>query len=262
MTIQSLIALLLALTAGGIGGWSLGNQATPATDVATEQARNTAYMRNIDSADTMPAATDFVSLRPSLATLPAESLSEAELAGLLFMREEEKLARDVYSTLYDTWGLTIFNNIAQSEQTHTEAMRDLLIKYNIEDPVTDDTVGVFTNPELQQLYTDLVTKGTVSLEEALVVGVMIEELDIRDLQTEIDTTDNADIALVYENLLRGSRNHLRSFMLQLTNRGGDYEPQYITVAAFEAIVQSDKEMGGTGQSGNGTGNGRGWGRSN
>ena len=255
---KSLIALFLALTAGGLGGWSLGNQATP----ATEQARNTTESSSMENPESMPAATDFVSLRPSLAALPAESLSEAELAGLLYMREEEKLARDVYSTLYDTWGITIFTNIAQSEQTHTEAMRDLLVKYDIADPVADDTVGVFTNAELQQLYNDLVAKGTMSLEDALTVGVMIEELDIRDLQVEIDSTDNADIALVYENLLRGSRNHLRSFMSQLTNRGGDYEPQFISAAAFEAIVQSDKETGSGGGSGSGGGNGRGWGRSN
>jgi len=249
---KSIIALIVALTAGGVGGWSLGNQTTPAeqTQVGTE---------------IMPIAQDFVSLRPSLQGLPTESLSAEERAGLLYMREEEKLARDVYTTLYDTWELRIFTNIAQSEQTHTEAIRDLLVKYQIEDPVIDDTVGVFANPELQTLYNDLVAKGTVSVEEALTVGVLIEELDIRDLQAEIDTSDNEDIDLVYENLLRGSRNHLRSFMSQLTQRGGDYEPQYITAAIFNQITQSAKETGSQSQTAGNQGNvggGRGWGQNN
>jgi hypothetical protein len=253
---KSIIALIIALTAGGVGGWSLGNQATPTSQTNSESALSTT--------EATPIAQDFVSLRPSLTTLPTETLSDAELRGLLYMREEEKLARDVYSTLYDVWELRIFTNIAQSEQTHTEAIRDLLVKYQIEDPVIDDTVGVFANPELQTLYNDLVAKGTVSVEEALTVGVLIEELDIRDLQAEIDTSDNEDIDLVYENLLRGSRNHLRSFMSQLTQRGGNYEPQYITIATFNQITQSAKETRSQSQAaGNqGNGGGRGWGRTN
>lgn len=253
-----MIALMIALTAGGVGGWSLGSQAAPAPQTNAQQAQEGR------DAESMPIAEDFISLRPSLATLPSESLSEIERSGLLYMREEEKLARDVYSTLYDIWELNIFTNIAQSEQTHTEAMRDLLVKYEIADPVVDDTVGVFANQELQTLYNDLVARGATSLEEALTVGALIEELDIRDLQTEIDQSDNADIDLVYENLLRGSRNHLRSFMSQLTQRGVDYEPQYITSSELDQIIQSDKETGGQNQTSNRSrnGGGRGWGRSN
>ena len=38
------------------------------------------------------------------------ALSDAEAATLVFMREEEKLARDVYITLYDQWEHPVFNN--------------------------------------------------------------------------------------------------------------------------------------------------------
>ncbi|MDP2030099.1 MAG: DUF2202 domain-containing protein [Thiobacillus sp.] len=48
---------------------------------------------------------------------------------LLFMREEEKLARDVYLTLYETWGLAVFSNIASSEQSHMDALLKLLRTY-------------------------------------------------------------------------------------------------------------------------------------
>ena len=41
-------------------------------------------------------------------------LTDAEIAGLKFMREEEKLARDAYLELFDAWGLVVFENIADS----------------------------------------------------------------------------------------------------------------------------------------------------
>jgi hypothetical protein len=245
-----IISLIATLAIGGFTGWTLNSTQRP-NNQASINAESV-----LDRDDSLPIAEDFVSLRPALNDLPDESLSEAELAGLVFMREEEKLARDVYLTLYTTWGLQIFSNIAQSEQTHTEAIRDLLNKYSVVDPVTDDSIGIFTNPELQTLYNQLTTQGVTALEDALIVGVTIEELDIRDIQVEIDKTDNADITLVYENLMRGSRNHLRSFMSQLESRGGTYQPQYITVTEFNQIQSSEKETGKAGSGGNG-GNGQG-----
>ncbi len=197
-------------------------------------------------------ATDFVSVRPVVSTLPKETISSNELTGLIFMREEEKLARDVYSVLFDKWGVQIFSNIAQSEQTHTEAVKTILTKYNIADPVLDDTVGVFKNSDLQTLYDDLTTRGLVSLENGLTVGAIIEDLDISDLQKQIAQTDNDDIKLVYENLMRGSRNHLRSFVSQLASRGNTYTPQYITQLDFDAIINSERETGAGGS--------RGWGK--
>ncbi len=67
-------------------------------------------------------------------TLHASGLTEAEVEGLLYMREEEKLAHDVYVTLYGIWGTPVFQNIANSEQTHTEAVKNLLDIYGLEDP--------------------------------------------------------------------------------------------------------------------------------
>jgi len=43
-----------------------------------------------------------------------------EVKWLRFMREEEKLARDVYLKLFDTWKLTVFSRIARSEQRHLQ----------------------------------------------------------------------------------------------------------------------------------------------
>ena len=88
------------------------------------------------------------------------SLSATEIDSLQFMREEEKLARDVYLTLYDVWNVEIFNNIASSEQQHMDAIKSLLDKYDLDDPIIDNnSIGDFHNPVLQALYTELVERG-------------------------------------------------------------------------------------------------------
>lgn len=182
-------------------------------------------------------------LQSQLSDLPMEALSSEEQSSLLFMREEEKLAKDVYITLYDKWGVNIFSNISKSEQTHMDAVLLLLTKYALTDPVGTNAIGVFSNTELQHLYNELVTQGEMGLLEAYQVGATIEDLDIFDLANALDNNDNQDIKLVYEMLSKGSRNHLRSFYGNILNVGGSYTPQYLTQAEFDAIINSPKETG-------------------
>jgi hypothetical protein len=254
----TIIAAIIAL----LGGFAAGNYYS---DSPAPQTAPVEHQAQTQLASEHPVAQDFLSMRPSIADLPEESLSEAERAGLLLMREEEKLARDVYQTLYEEWGLPIFKNIAQSEQTHTEAVRNLLEKYEIPDPVTDDTIGVFQNEDMQRLYDDLTARGNISEISALQVGATIEDLDIKDLQDLLIETDNEDVTLVYENLSRGSRNHLRSFVRQLDARDESYTPEYIDQTLYQSIIDSERETGmtnhgSTQNSQSQPGNGRGWGQ--
>lgn len=181
-------------------------------------------------------------------TVATGVLTEEEKADLLFMREEEKLARDVYLTLYNVWGMDIFNNIAASEQSHTDSIAGLLNAYGIADPVTDNTVGVFVNAELQGLYNQLVATGSASLADALKVGAAIEEIDILDLYDAIARTDKANIQQVYSSLLAGSENHLRGFVSSLESQSGEiYAPQYLSLESYQAIIAGT--TGGTPQQG-------------
>ena len=173
--------------------------------------------------------------------LTAGSVDATEADYLVYVREEEKLARDVYITLYQAWGVAVFDNIAASEETHTTAVEDMIEKYRLTDPVVDDTVGVFVNPDLASLYTTLIARGSQSPVEALYVGAAIEELDMTDLQAAIDATDNADIRQLYENLMSGSRNHLRAYVGQIENLGIVYEAQYLTQEEVDQIVDSPFE---------------------
>ena len=207
-----------------------------------------------------------------VASLPMQDLSAEEELGLTQMREEEKLARDVYQVLYAKWGLQTFSSIAQSEQRHMDSIKAVLDKYSMPDPVTDCSVGAFTDPELQELYDALVAQGEQSLVDALQVGATIEDLDIKDLYDLLEETDNADIKVVYENLAKGSRNHMRSFTYQLSLNGAEYEAQFLTAEEIEDIITSPRERGqvdengeevtsGSGGSSRSVGKGRSRGRS-
>jgi hypothetical protein len=124
-----------------------------------------------------------------------------------------------------------------------DAILMLLKKYQITDPVGSNAVGVFNNPALQTLYNQLVADGKVSALKAYTVGATIEDLDIYDLNNALKNIDNQDIQLVYSMLIKGSRNHLRSFYKNILKVGGTYTPQYITQAEFDDIIKSDMETG-------------------
>lgn len=137
------------------------------------------------------------------------TLNDAEKANLLHMREEEKLARDVYNKFYELYNMPVFRNIGISEQRHMDAVLNLLTGYGLTDPVAGKGPGEFT-PAFQPLYDELIATGT-NLTEALKVGVRIEELDIADLEKAINATEVPTLLRVYNNLLAASRNHLAAF---------------------------------------------------
>ena len=196
-----------------------------------------------DQVDNNTDNLNYAGLEAQIKGLPKESLNTAELASLSFMREEEKLAKDVYITLYNKWGVKIFTNISASELTHMKTVLLLLNKYSLTDPVGSNPVGVFRDTSLQKLYNELVAKGNTSILEAYKVGATIEDLDLFDLKNQLINIDNQDIRLVYEMLMKGSRNHLRSFYKNILKVGGSYTPQFISQAEFDAIVNSGMETG-------------------
>jgi len=170
-------------------------------------------------------------------------LTQNEINDLKFLREEEKLAKDVYLYAYNKYQIAIFNNISQSEQIHMNSVLNLLNKYNIPDPASTQ-VGVFVNQDLQLLYTNLITQADISSIEALKVGATIEDLDINDIDDFIVNTSKPDLLNVYDNLVCGSKNHIRLFTSQLTSLGVTYVPQFISLEEYNVILSSS--VGGCG----------------
>jgi len=181
---------------------------------------------------------------PASTTTPAATLTTFEKESITFSREEEKMARDVYKALVVKWPtMSYLNNIIGSEQKHMDAIKTLLDKYSITDPVGNNADGVFTNTDIQKLYNDLVAKGTMSELDAIIVGLTIEDVDIYDLQKAMEQIQNADILKTYGNLVKASKNHMREFYTQLQAKGGTYTPQYITQQEYNDIVTTPKEHG-------------------
>lgn len=182
-------------------------------------------------------------LGAQLSTYPLAALSAAEAGSLVFMREEEQLAHDVYAVSATLWNNPVFANIGASEATHSAAVKALLDRYQLPDPLVGLSNGNFKTTAFQSLYATLVASSRGSLVDALKVGAQIEELDLRDITVQKAGIDNADILMVYDRLLQGSRNHLRAFMRSLTQQGGSYVPRYISQQEFDAIVNSPLENG-------------------
>jgi hypothetical protein len=178
-----------------------------------------------------------------------DTLSENDKAGLVKMREEEKLAFEVYTFLDEKWNHQVFKNIKQSEARHGDLVKGLLDQFDIKDPYKAVT-GQYANAEMQKLYQELTTKGSQSLKDAFTVGAIIEDMDIADLDILMAATTNKDLLGVYENLNRGSRNHMRAFSRQLGNMDVIYTPKYINKDRYTAIVNGDHEEGNNCQSNN------------
>ena len=173
---------------------------------------------------------------------PTETLSIDERDALLFMREEEKLARDVYEYLYQKWEHHVFNNITSSENQHISIVLCLMDKYDINDIAADRKRGEFVNEELQTVYNSLIDQGNKSLVDAFTVGATIEDVDIRDLEAyDYEVLNNKDIQAAFDELTKGSRNHMRAFIKNLGNLGATYEAQFIEQEALEDIINSGKE---------------------
>ena len=228
MKLDRPVLLIVGLALGAMSLAACSPVSPEATPEQPDTVTSTTAPTNATAAST--ARTD------ALTDLPLQELTDDEAAALVFMREEEKLAHDVYVTLGDLWGLQIFDNISRSETTHMGAVLDLLDRYGLEDPAAEP--GVFSDPALQTLYDDLIAQGSQSVTDALSVGATIEDLDIADLQQRIAATDNDDIELIFNSLLAGSSNHLRAFTRQLDRYDVGYEPAYISTADYESIVST------------------------
>ena len=185
---------------------------------------------------------------------PAASASQAVASATLaedlrFMREEERLARDVYAALAEKYdGAAPMANITNAEQRHFDAIGTLLARYGVDDPTANLKPGTYAFPALQKLYDDLMAQGSTSLQDAYDVGIAIEESDIADLEKAIARTTEADAKRVFENLLRGSEHHLAAFEAA---KAGE------TVGTHDGSGMQNGRGNGQGNGGQGMGNGQG-----
>jgi hypothetical protein len=213
-TLKTIIAALVSATVGSAAlAGNGGSHPTPGGSVSNPQ-----------NPQTCAAASNI-----------STPLSAALTSSLRFMREEEKLARDVYLYLNTRWNSRIFANIAAAEQTHTDQILCFLQAYNLPDSASA-TVGVFNDASLQQLYNLLTAEGSKSLLDAFQVGALIEEVDIRDLRSAIAASSDRATNQTYLNLMIGSYSHLKAFVGQIESLGIRYSAQILDASDVSAIL--------------------------
>lgn len=176
----------------------------------------------------------------STAESARSNLSQQDISWLTRMREEEKLARDIYISFWNKWGNDAFVNTSKSEQTHMDYVKVILDRYWIDDPIKDDSVWIFSFYAMKKLYDDFVFKWNKSLLDAFILSADAESLDILDASDLLQQTKNKDIMELYNNLIIWSRSHLRAYVENIKDNGGDYKPKYISQAVYDEIISSKK----------------------
>ena len=179
---------------------------------------------------------------------PISTLTPELKDALAHMGNEERLAYDVYTNLYNYHAskgnyIMQLSNIANNgEQTHVLSVQALVQKYNLlpdDLTVVDTTIlednnmsnqisfvdmpsGVYDIPAIQDLYNVLYNKGTQSQQDALEVGCMVEVTDVNDLDEYIalaQESNATDVETVFTNLRSGSYSHYWAFDKGLKNMG-------------------------------------------
>lgn len=182
MTRTRTIALMAATALAVAGGIAVTAQSAP-----TEQP-------------TPPAAT------------AAPTASSALAKDLTYLREEERLARDLYLAFADKYGDdTAFARVAKAEQRHYDAVGRMLERYGLTDPSEGLAAGEYAGDGLVATYQRLLAQGQKSLNDAYEAGIAFEEADVQDLTEAIERTSEADAKRVFEHLQRGSEQHLAAF---------------------------------------------------
>ncbi len=172
-------------------------------------------------------------------TVSLAQITPAEAGYLQFLREEEKVAHNVYEVLYAIWNEPSFLEIMSEEAEHMEVLKHLLKQKDIPDPLegieTDN--GIFTRPALKKMFEDLTAQGARSVTEAYKVAAIFEETDIRDLTNRFNATQDPDVREVYDELIHASEHHLRTCVQNLKRLGYAYPPTVLPREDYERIIK-------------------------
>ncbi|MCB0873766.1 MAG: DUF2202 domain-containing protein [Actinobacteria bacterium] len=160
----------------------------------------------------LAAATLALGIAGGATVQSAQAITSSEAADLQLMRDEERMARDLYRVISTKYGgLLPFSNIQRSEQRHFDAVGSLLTRYDVADPAVGKTAGVYANAEVQRLYDGWRSTALKSKTYAYRVGIALEKRDIADLTRAINATSDPVTKQVLTNLRSASKKHLAAF---------------------------------------------------
>lgn len=166
---------------------------------------------------------------------PYGKLNQAEQDSIIQMVHWEKLFEQVYNQFHQQWQHEVFKNIPQNEEKHRKALEALLTKYKL--------MLANLDASLTKLQDNWISQGSTSWVAALTVSATMEDKYLFELQNALSNKaiDNFDIQFVYQNLAKGSRNHLRTLVSLLKEQQVEYQAHYLTSTKFQEIIRSPQE---------------------
>lgn len=166
-----------------------------------------------------------------------DPLTADEIEFLFAMREDEKMAKDLYTAFGAQYPTAVqFSRIATAEATHVAAIETMLTYYEVSFPALTPA-GVFADAEKQAQYDAFLAQGT-TIQGAFEVMALLEEENIAAYKAVEATATNANIKLILANMVRASSNHLKAAVRQLTILGITYTPTHLDQATFDEVISS------------------------
>ena len=92
-----------------------------------------------------------------------------------------------------------------------------------------------------QCFKDLPMEEVSESEISSLQWMREEEMLAHDVYDALaGEVDNQDIKFVYNNLLKGSKHHLKAFWFHASSNSITYEPEHISQEQFDGIVGTEK----------------------
>src|SRR6476620_4362177 len=166
------------------------------------------------------------------------TLSPAETKALINLHDNQKLSLFVYDSLYAIWGINPFGNIRSAESQHVNFLDDVADNYALELETNEpgNSAATFTTPQAETIYQESISKGSLSVVDALKMGARLEEMSLQVLHNAKAVTIKSDLLHTFDILAMGSKNNLQAFNRRLKMYGITYEPGFLEQKDFRNII--------------------------
>jgi hypothetical protein len=166
------------------------------------------------------------------------TLSPAETKALINVHDNQKLSLFVYDSLFAIWGINPFGNIRYAEDQHVHFLDDVAENYALvldENGISNNNPGFITQ-QAETIYQESISKGSLSVVDALKRGALLEEMSLLVLHEAKAVTIKSDLLHTFDILAMGSKNHLQAFNKRLKMYGVNYEPGILEPKDFKNII--------------------------
>lgn len=152
-------------------------------------------------------------------TPSANELNDAEKSGLIELVEIEKLHRDVYDNMNISNPCELFENLCNCDGNFMELLADKIEIYELDNPLTGNEKGVFSNNDIQIKYNHFLS---ISNSEMMDILTFVKDMEVQALlriEEQINLMEgNADISEIYLNMLEESRCQISSIVDKIEHR--------------------------------------------